>query len=58
MRYLFVSVLPAPDSPDTTTDCDRRSFRIRWYASSALAKTCGCCLESGLPTKWGIWPSS
>ena len=28
--HLLVSVFPAPDSPLTTMDCERRSFFMRW----------------------------
>ena len=56
--YLFVSVFPAPDSPDTTTDWLRRSLRIRMYASSAEANTCGALREIDLLRKAGMLASS
>ena len=58
IMYLLVSVLPAPDSPETTIDCERRSFRIRWYASSADANTCGSFFEIGLFGKRPMYASS
>ena len=51
VRCLFVSVLPAPDSPETTSDCDvpRRSSAA--YAASAIAYACGGSAPSAVPLK-------
>ena len=45
-------------TPETTIDCERRSFRIRWYASSADANTCGSFFEIGLFGKRAMYASS
>uniref|UniRef100_A0A2M4DC77 Putative secreted protein n=1 Tax=Anopheles darlingi TaxID=43151 RepID=A0A2M4DC77_ANODA len=38
-RYLVLSVLPAPDSPETMIDCDIFSTRMSRIALSAIAYT-------------------
>ena len=40
MHCLFTSVLPAPDSPETTRLWWRFSFFICWYAASAMLNVC------------------
>jgi hypothetical protein len=49
MMCLHVSVLPAPDSPDTTIDCDSPVARSAVNARLASAKTCGGCKPSDAP---------
>ncbi len=34
---LFVSVLPAPDSPETSSDCECACSTMYWYDMSATA---------------------
>ena len=40
-RIFAVSVLPAPDSPEMITDCEKLFCTIPRYADAATAYTCG-----------------
>ena len=54
MICFAVSVLPAPDSPETRMDCDARSFTMVRNAASAMAKTWGLSSPSAVPWYWSI----
>ena len=58
MMSLHVSVLPAPDSPDTRMLCETPAATIWRYAASAVAYTCGERPERSWPLYISImwWP--